>query len=582
MIKHLYILPVILLLIACSSDDYIGGTTAIEHPISVGGNAGMITRATENGLEQYLPEGNKSLLLYGMKNEGTADAESWQDVFQNYVLTWQANTAGTTTTNTSNWEYVGNTSVGNQAVTQTIKYWDYSTNTYVFSATAPNYNRAGTKNETAKTMAFTSPELTVANYAANPFYYTQPQKVAKTSYNQPVSLLFRNVASKVRVGIYETIPGYKITNIKFYTSAEAAVSPVTAPTLFTTGTGNSFYAKGTYTVTGNYSNSETTVVFTGGTDSEIASFFHVGKTGDEGNIASAVSALGTNSNQASFGKSDLANGYVYAFSNRDVARTLAIKCDYTLESESNSSTDVIHITGQTAYVPEQYGKWLPNYAYTYLFKITDAGAGLYPISFDACVETFGDKDNDGTVTIVAKPSITTWQEGSVHSGDASNPDKDVEYVIASSLDDEKHDIDVTVSFAESGITPESQQLDVCYFGPQVTEAEFEYYDKQAHASGKEFVWAELKESQGADFTATGYNYRDTESTYSPYIAFMDCKKCAFRPLLGGYYAIRCTYTVADDTTTYYAYKIVKVGNYSFIQSPKIYIDDDYQNGVVIE
>ena len=50
---------------------------------------------------------------------------------------------------------------------------------------------------------------------------TSIQYQRQTKYNQAVTLTFRNMAAKVRVALYETVPGYSIKNVKFYT-AEAA------------------------------------------------------------------------------------------------------------------------------------------------------------------------------------------------------------------------------------------------------------------------------------------------------------------------------------------------------------------------
>lgn len=531
MIKNLYIVVILLLLVSCSSADYVGEIkpgTDNGGPISFRSNADMVTRADSKGLEDYLPNGNKTILLNGVKGIASTPAE-WQDVFENYVLTWQANTAGTSSSNSSDWEYVGGTSLHSTPATQTIKYWDYSADPYVFCAVAPKSN-AGVKNENSKTITYTSPNITIANFATAPFYYTQPQEVSKSFYDQTVNLRFRSVASKVRVGLYETIPGYEITNIKFYESS-TATDFVTAPTLFTTG--SQFCDEGSYTVVGNYDNSETQVNLIPTDDANKRSFLHVGKTGDEGNIV--TSALGTTSTAASFGKTDN-NGYIYAFSDESHSRQLSIKCDYTLKSLSAGSDEVIEIKGQTAVVPAQYGTWRPNYAYTYLFKITDDGSGLYPISFEACVETWAD-NSDGTVTIVQKPSITTSQDGSVNPGDT---DQDVHYVLNKA-------INVDVSLTDVPGTA----LEYLYYGPQVTEGEFEYLDKR-----NSYSWTSLDE-----ISAPNYLHG------------------TFIPDKGGYYAVRFTYTL--NANTYYAYKIVKVGEYSFLE-PALQIDDDYQHGIVIE
>jgi hypothetical protein len=54
--------------------------------------------------------------------------------------------------------------------------------------------------------------------------------------------------------------------------------------------------------------------------------------------------------------------------------------------------------------------WNPNFAYTYLFKITDNK--LTPITFDAVTIDDGE-GNQQTITTVDNPSITTYQKGAI-------------------------------------------------------------------------------------------------------------------------------------------------------------------------
>lgn len=50
----------------------------------------------------------------------------------------------------------------------------------------------------------------------NPVYIAAPVKVENKDYQKPVTFTFQRHQSMVRVGLYETIPGYSITSIKFY------------------------------------------------------------------------------------------------------------------------------------------------------------------------------------------------------------------------------------------------------------------------------------------------------------------------------------------------------------------------------
>lgn len=670
MLKYLYILPLLLLLVACSSDDYVGEVLPTERPITLGGNGGMVTRAGSVGLETYLPDDNKTVLLYGIKNTAPSNPAHWQDVFQNYVLTWGANTAGTSLSNSSGWEYVGGTSVGpydsehgtTTPTTQTIKYWDYGASPYNFFAVAPVDRANPIKGTTPDEF-----EYTVDVDPANPSFFTRVQSVEKAQYGETVALQFQSLLSKVRVGLYETIPGYEITGLTFYTSLEESSSSKPRTRADESGqsdqpvligvSDDEFATSGTYTIRQNVGNTEmdvnlnpsgngnTLTIASRDTDPFISNptIDIPGNTPVDNPVAgSAVvqrcqsvilgngdekPVLGRASNDATMGFTPDGRGYVSVLSDPNKSHQLSIKCDYTLQSKSSGSNDVITIKGRTATVPVQYGTWRPNYAYTYLFKITDDGSGLYPLSFDACVETFADND-DGVVIIVQKPSITTWQYQAVHQGDVNNnpsgdsSDKDVQYVVAINRADDTHDIDVEVSATDiehAGSTVQGIALEACYYGPQITEGEFEYLDKQARNDVlpdddpnhiKPFVWAPIASGYGTELTPQEYGYRRSTTELRNTTALMNSIERAdshlpegvttphttdakyndgtfkfgtFRPLLGGYYAIRFTYKVTNDgkETQLYAYKIVKIGEYSFLE-PTIQIDDNYQHGILIE
>ena len=90
---------------------------------------------------------------------------------------------------------------------------------------------------------------------------------------------------------------------------------------------------------------------------------------------------------------------------------------------NTNSGETIHITGAKAVVPAMYMTWKSNYAYTYLFKISDntngttgtegtSPEGLFPITFDALAISTND-NQVGTITTVSTPAITTYQNGSV-------------------------------------------------------------------------------------------------------------------------------------------------------------------------
>ena len=85
------------------------------------------TRAGERGLEEVLT-GEKKFKLFGYKNDAfeAPNYTSYQVVMPNYDVCWIANSAYTTTSNTNDWEYVG------QGTDQDIKYWDFGAKAYRF------------------------------------------------------------------------------------------------------------------------------------------------------------------------------------------------------------------------------------------------------------------------------------------------------------------------------------------------------------------------------------------------------------------------------------------------------------------
>ena len=234
--KYFLLAASALALASCSSDDFLGenpgnvqnATTAINF----GGEAGKITRATSNeGTDVEKLDGQ--FKVYGVKNVNGL----WQRVFVNYSV-WDVADKNTTS-NTNGWEYVGKkgtTGLGTGNITlngpedQTIKYWDYSASEYNFVAGSPidafAYNTPHDATSGTKITDATVSKLAGHIYAneagpaleANPVYIADPVKAKKANndYKKTVTFNFQRQQSMVRVGFYETIPGYTITDIKFY------------------------------------------------------------------------------------------------------------------------------------------------------------------------------------------------------------------------------------------------------------------------------------------------------------------------------------------------------------------------------
>ena len=222
-----------LTLASCTSDDFLGDTqgstpTSANSAINFGGDAGKITRATSNvgNTEQML---DRQFLVYGVKQTSETQLVS---VFPNYYV-WYVE-AKNTTSNTNGWEYVGGKDaepLGTGKIKlekdQTIKYWDYSASEYRFVAGSPinafkhktPTNPTTTDIESATITGLAghiNPNESGQALVTNPVYVAAPVKVEKKDYKKPVKFTFIRQQSMVRVGLYETIPGYSITNIKFY------------------------------------------------------------------------------------------------------------------------------------------------------------------------------------------------------------------------------------------------------------------------------------------------------------------------------------------------------------------------------
>lgn len=439
-------------LASCSSDEYVGDTSptntsqeaANEGAIVIGGNAGRLTRATSNtGTVAQMLDGQ--MKIYGVKNVG-----GYTDVFQNYIL-WDASTA-TTSNPDGDWEYVGESSqtYGSESATigaaQTIKYWDYSAENYHFVAGSPvasfTYALDGTSKD-IKTATVTglaghitaNPSGTAIT--TNPVYIADPVNVPKASFKNEVQFSFKRQQSFVRVGIFETIPGYSITDIKFYaygSSGWESTADANHNIILASTTAEYFQGSGDATATVTYD-------WTGATPSYTyeytASSLTRTKNWYAGALASGVQA--TTSTESAVDKlygtdNDMgSNGYftVIPSATALTAAPILIKCDYTLTADDGNG-ETINVKGATAAIPTAFTYWKPNTSYTYLFKISDntngtTGTpdtdleGLFPITFDAVVEAEEDGNKLGAITIVNTPSITTYQAESV-------TDKGIKYV----------------------------------------------------------------------------------------------------------------------------------------------------------
>lgn len=437
------------MLVGCTQSEYIGEALQQNgNEIVFSGASGKMTRATSNTAATVADKLAGQIKFYGVKK--TDATSTYADVFQNYVLWSQG---GVTTSNPDgDWEYVGvnmpygtgyGTDTQGTTGTQTIKYWDYSTDEYHFVAGSPvkafTYALDDDGEIATATVTGIAGHLNPNDGKAidtNPIYIAAPVKVAKDNYKEDVVFSFTRQQSFVRVGVFETIPGYAITAIKFYNmdkngnwtiNSSENINNIT----LASATENYFTGATDASATITYKNWDSTPTF------EFAYAAYAAGSGFKqqnnwfgGKLENGVPAT-TSTDVANLYGTDgdmvASTGYftVIPTNSTTTAVPLLVKCDYELTSVEDGSEEKINVTGATAAIPAEYTKWAPNTSYTYLFKISDntngtTGGdgdpeGLFPITFDAAVVEVvdGTAPQEGTVTTVSTPSITVYQDGNV-------------------------------------------------------------------------------------------------------------------------------------------------------------------------
>lgn len=463
--KFLFLTPLaVLALSSCSDNEFLGDEHAQhiakgETPISFTSGAAWLTRADHTGSAAATLL-NNNFVVEGIKGDGVIANQV--EVFDHYNVNWTENSKNTTESNTADWEYVGIGRHGLSAASnQTIKYWDFAVKQYDFvgfSYGKSDYTKAVlTEIDYSKLgAAVTSgtPVYTVTGNAAElaktyiSDLVTKYNRDGVSEFGSEVQLRFRSLGTKVRVAFYETVPGYSVKNLKFYNTAWDGTTTSTAgvanATLFAA---NAIFpsetSKGTMSVyypTVGWANSangtlspdynQAHVKFAAGSESSDAlvktlSFAAVGnlvakedsEKGDDNVFIGRTSA--TASYAGDKAAADHAYKVVLPLGTSD---NLQIRIEYDLVP-TDGAAETIHVRDARAVVPAAYADWKPNYAYTYIFKISDntngwtgvdgdgnVVEGLTPITFDAVVVDTEDGIQE-TITTIATPSITTYQEG---------------------------------------------------------------------------------------------------------------------------------------------------------------------------
>ena len=576
-------------LASCTSDEFVGENTSptnsnTDGAISFGSNAGKITRATSNtGTVAEMLDGQ--FKVYGTKNVPVNSQPAYSTVFPGYIA-WSSNTVttsnpdGTSSDATKGWEYVGSsgqaygttTTAGTLQSEQTIKYWDYSAENYHFVAGSPaaSFN-FGTPSGDITTVTVTglAGHITANNgstaISTNPVYISKPVIVEPTNYAKPVTLEFVRQQSKVRVGVFETIPGYKITNIQFYPYETSGWGSTPSDNIILASTTADYFVGGnnaSATVTYNWTGSSPTYTFTYSTTNLISAKNWYGGAYNYAALGSdpawgpmAITSSETNID-VFYGK-ELdrdANGYftVIPTPSGIAASPILIKCDYTLApvNDSEGSNETINVKGATAAIPAAFSKWAPNISYTYLFKISDntngyTGStsqpeGLFPITFDAVAVAEATGTEQGYITTVSTPSITTYQEGSVTP-------TGIQYKTGTAINFTVQNDETGVLYTLNTINESAGSVKVFSLGTTAqTEA-----DLQLIPPTTELTTDDTSGSKALSLPTSAWDNNGQSIAANKY--------GTFTPGAEGYYAIQYLVTAAEGTTpAVYAYKVVYV------------------------
>ena len=465
--KLFFLAAAITVMASCADEKFLGedpGTaleTTEDGAIAFGFNMQQTTRADIYGETAADLLGNH-FYVTGTKGTEAATSPTPTLVFDNYLVHYGVNTAGKTESNTANWEYVGvtpgtspyeNYDKLSSLNRQTIKYWDYNAAQYDFLAfsvgkgfkakegktapaadeigvTAMNYGTALAGSGTAYTFYLPS-EAALAKA-----YISDIVEVPQANFGKEVSLKFKSLGSKVRVALYETVPGYSVKDVEFYTvdgttdfsgakGTDAALIfaeggeltlkgriDVKFPHVGNDNDGEADYDKAIATVTAGSDPADKTTKKTFGALKLVAD--------EEDEVVQGNYYLGRTLPTASFAGDEAMKFYTNVFPVSSNA-PITLRVNYTLVP-IDGAAETITVKGAKAVVPAIYTKWQPNYAYTYIFKISDntngwtgtgsQPSGLFPITFDAVVTEATDATAEQkTITTVSAPTITTYQQG---------------------------------------------------------------------------------------------------------------------------------------------------------------------------
>ncbi len=335
-------------------------------------SAGTTTRATRATKLSEL--GYNEIIVYGYKTlDGTL-----QNVMPGYTLKYVDNTANSSTTNTTGWEYVGQ-GKDYMGLDQEIKYWDGNSKDYRFFAVLSDYKdnvkyngsdiSASTTVTTDGSFSMEFDNLEYMTHTEDGKYYNSAgDEVAESKipmygilwqgdpaeyYNKPVELAFVKPYSLVRL-VFERPEGSSTTVLG---NPDGTDHPIT----FGPKDGSQMAGDGKVNVKWSMTKSRET--------------------------ATAIA-----------GQTKLPTMTVNSLTIKDENVRYQTWPEYLMIPSSSDPVDfvctaevrTVNSNGQTVYdprtavIPAQYMKWRPGYQYTYVFKITSNNE----LEFSHSIEVF--------------------------------------------------------------------------------------------------------------------------------------------------------------------------------------------------
>lgn len=427
-----------LALASCSSDDFLGEIQGNEQngatsAINFGGDTGKITRDPSTGKTAAELLGN-NFVVVGFKNNEKDAANNKVYAFDHYNVNFKDDPAFSSESNRAGWEYVNQdmtvkgtkpaASLAQSGVKQqTIKYWDHSCASYDFIAFSMG---KGAASEYATPTHVDKDKLATAAYTLSgnvntlsECYISDMKTVTEPNYDKTsVSMSFRHLASKVRMALFETVPGYVISDVKFYDATSTTANPEGTLIGKFNNSGTltvSFPTTGTANATKeDYNKAHVKFTATEG-ENGVLNFKKFGavnyKNQAEGTISEGTTYLSQNAAKPSY----CGAGYQNVLPSEGAPSAITLRIDYKLTSVDGSN-ETINVKGATATVPAEYTEWKSGYAYTYIFKISPdtngstggTTPGLTAISFDAVVVDDEANGLQETITTVSDNSFTTY------------------------------------------------------------------------------------------------------------------------------------------------------------------------------